>query len=313
MSYDRTTLARGRGQVTLGGQTLLSRDPITVAMIHTPVPVTTANAGQVDTLDRDRRVEITFTPVGGITSGLLGVLYGPLAKKYGQRLLGDTDAAAVVYFEAGGKSITVHNAAVTSMPELTLAAGVPPFGRMTITGLIRNTYDWADANAFYTEASASYPGDSITLSQFSWGAASAAWGATSPWDEMFSGNGWRIGFNMALTPAGPDGTTRDFICGEQRVTVTGRPIGITLADLTTKIGGRVQEAGLGNTSLRNVSDDLVVTTSGMVVTVTAADLNERLPLVGGPMEDVVGPLTWGAVRTHDTGAQVALASVAVPV
>lgn len=318
MGYDRTTVARGRGQIVMSGVTLLSEDAIKVDLVSVPVPVNAANAGEVDRLDRDRFIEVSFTPIGQINAANLALLYPILSKSYGASLLGSDDVPLDIYFEAGSKKITIHNAAVTQQPALDLRVGVNPFGPVKFTGIIRKGYSHGDAAALYTEATASYPGDAeLDLSEIKRAGVVASWGATSPWDEFYSGAGWKVSFGAELKADGPDGMTADWIVGNQKVTVSGRPKGITVAQALAQISGRFQGAAgvLGATSLNNGGDDLILTNADLYVCLYGASLNERQQLLAAPQEDAVGNLTWTSSRTITAGAvdPVALVAIEAPV
>ena len=311
MSINRNNIARGRGQVTLGGQTIFPRGEITVDFIQRTFQITKGGSTR-DTRDRDRLVEIRLTPTGRITSGLLGVFYPHLTKVYGAKALGSSDAAAVVYLEANDISYTIHNAVVFKQPDLNLQAGQTPFGELVIHGLVKNSTDPGATDSYFTEASATYPDDAaFDPSAVKAGLFTAAWGS-SPWDSFRSNDGFRVSFNTQMIPDGEDSLTRDYIVGNQAITVACRPKAITEQQLMAKIESRFQDASapLGSTSIQGASpDDLNISNDDLYFRLYNAGIASAPRLVGKPDQDIVGALTFFADRSETSGVETAVGYV----
>ena len=310
MSYARSAIKRGRGQVQLGGETLFARDQISVNWLHRSFALSTANSGNVDLRDSDRMIEIRLTPVGQITDELLAVTHPHLTKAYGAAGCGSSDAAATVYFEADDQLMTVHNAVVFQMPDLNLRGGQTAFGPMVIHGLVKNSTDPGAANSYYTLSTSSYPDDAaFDASQVGAGIFSAAWGS-SPWDAWHSDDGFRVQFGTEMVADGPDGLTRDYKVGNQTVRVTCRPKGITMAQLEAKLAARFQgtSAPIGSTSLRGNATNLNISNGDLYFRLYSADI-ETCSVVGHPMQDITGPITFGASRTQTSGVDNPVAYV----
>ena len=311
MSINRNNIARGRGQISFGGQTIFPRGEITVDFIQRTFQITKGGSAR-DTRDRDRLVEVRLTPTGQITSGLLGVFYPHLTKAYGSKALGATDSAAVVYFEANDIAYTIHNAVVYKMPDLSLKAGETAFGEIVIHGLIRNSMDPSDANAYFTEATTTYPDDAAyDPAAVKAGLFTAEWGS-SPWDSFRSDDGFRVSFNVQMASDGEDDLTRDYIVGNQAITVACRPKAITEEQLLAKIESRFQDsaAPLGSTSLQGASaDDLNVSNDDLYFRLYNAGIASAPRLIGKPDEDIVGALTFFADRSETSGVETAVGYV----
>lgn len=311
MAYSRANIKRGRGQIVFGGETLFAREAIEMNWLHRTFQVTTGNHGHVDTRDSDRLIEIRFTPVGQITADLLAVLYPHLDTAYGESALGGSDAAAVVYFEADDQAFTVHNAVIYQMPDLNLRGGQPVFGPCVIHGLVRNSYEPAANNSYYTLATTSYPDDAaFAASEVKAGIFKAAWGGSSPWSEFWSQDGFRVQFGTQMIADGPDGLTRDYRVGNQAVRVTCRPKGITVANLEAKLAARFQgtSAPIGSTSLLGNAANLNVSNSDLYFRLYSADIDTS-GLRATPTQDVTGQMVFYAARTLTAGAGTPIAYV----
>lgn len=315
MSYSRSNIKRGRGQIVFGGETLFSKTPIEVNWLQRTFKVQAANHGNVDTRDQDRLIEIKFTPAGQITADQLGVLYPHLDAAYGSKALGGSDAAAVIYFEADNQQLTVHNAVVFQQPDLNLKVGQTPFGQCTLHGLVRDTYEPNASNAYYTLAGVSYPGDAdFAATEIKAGLFKAVWGSDAPWSEFWSKDGFRVQFGTQLIADGPDGTlTRDYIVGNQVTKVTCNPKGITVAQLSAKLAGRFQGSGapLGSVSMAGATpDDLIISNSDLYFRLYKAGIDTSM-LKASPTEDVTGQMVFFADRSLTAGAGTPVAYLGV--
>ncbi len=303
---NRTELARARGLIEYDGATIFSRNSgITVNFVSETKRVPSDNHGENHELETNRFVEVLLNPLGEVED--LAVLYPHLTKTYGASACGSTDKAAVVKLDTG-EWYTLHNAIVYKQPDLNLGIGQDLFGQTVLRGLIKNQADPADDNAWYTEATAqTYPGDGeADLSLVKEGLFSAAWGA-DPWDEWWADNGFRVSFATELLPAGPDTLHSDYIMGNQTVTVTARPKGITAAQLMARINARFQGRGLGLDANPGATD-LVISNDYLYFALYGADLANP-SLIAKKTEDVLPELTWRNVRPLDSGAETAVAYV----
>lgn len=304
MAIDRTTVLSEPGLLVFGSQHIYSKEAITVELIEETQPVPTDAFGDLDERGVDRRIEIKLTPVGELEA--LAVLYPHGGLDLGASPFGSTDAAAVIY-TASGKSLTIHNAAVTTMPDLALGHKVTLFGEVTLTGLLRNEYDPNDANAYFTWAAsgASYPGDaSFSPAAIKTLGYVAAWGATAPWDEFYSEAGFSVKFNTSFESVPADGHgTIDMRLSNLVVEVTGTPVGIAFADAVAKFG--YQGSGFQLGASKAASDDLVITNQVGATALhfaLASPILKQAPARFGSKVRGVGELMWRATRTLTAGA-----------
>lgn len=304
MPIDRATILQEPGLLVFGSQHVYSQGEITVDFVEETQPIATDTFGEIDERAVDRRVEIKLTPVGEIEA--LAVLYPHAGLGLGASPFGATDSEAVIY-TASGKSLTIHNAAVTTMPNLTLGHRTTIFGEVTITGLLANSTAPSGAAAYYTWAAsgASYPGDAnFSPSAIKTLGYKAAWGASSPWDEFFSEAGFSVNFSSSFenVPADGHGTVDMRLTGLS-VEVSGIPIGVAFADVATKM--KFQGAGADLGASKALADDLIITNqvgaTALHFTLAAPTLKQAPARFGAAVRGV-GELLWRATRTITAGA-----------
>lgn len=297
-SLDRTTIITGPALVTFGGQTFWSKGDVVLKPNFPRFDIQTSRFGKVDSRFTDKMVEVSFEPDGRFTAALAAVLWPYADMDIGTSIYGSSDAALVVHGRDGIK-ITVHNAAVTQMPSIRLGVAQTIQGQVTFTGLVAKDTDPTNAAAYYTIASAAYPGDTgwaasdiLTL------AFASAWGASAPWDDFMTEAGWEISFALQLADQKADGvgTVTKTLQGLD-VTAKAIPVGPTMANLMAKMGNTQPLGG----SIQDNADDLVISATGVYVAVKNAAIIET-DLGWGNQRKRLGPTSWQANRTVTTGA-----------
>lgn len=300
---DRTTILQEPGLLVFGGAHVYSQGEIVVDFVEETKEIETDAFGPVDERAVDRRVEIKLTPVGEIES--LAVLFPHGGLLLGESPFGASDAAAVVYTPLG-KSLTVHNAAVTSMPDLALGHGKTAFGELVVTGLLRNEMSPEESSAYYTWAAsgATYPGDAgFSASAIKTLGYKGTWGS-SPWADFLTEEGFKVSFGSEFEGVPVDGHgTVDMRLKSLSVEVSATPVGIAPADVLAalKFQGGGNQLGASKAS----SDDLVI-----VNQVGGTQLHFELlkpvlkqsPLRFGASVRGVGELTWRSTRTITAGS-----------
>ena len=297
MSIDRTTILSGPGLVTYGGASLYSKGNITVDLIEELFDVDSSKFGKLDDRVSDRRIEVKFTPVGEFES--LAVLFPYAATVVGTSIYGASDSALVIN-GVDGRKLTIHNVALTGLPDITASVSETAFGEVTFTGLLANSTAPTASAAYYTEAVETYPGDSnfdptaILTSAFS-----SAWGS-SPWDDFATEEGWTISFSPTFTPKVVNGCgTVDMIFSNLEVSATAKPIGPTQAELLTARKFQGTGAGLG-VSKADGASDLIISATGQYFYVYGAILTES-PLAWASEDNRLGDCTWKATRAMASG------------
>lgn len=303
MAVDRTKIIQEPGLVSFNSQTFYSVGPISADLIERRFDITTDQFGPIDERVADRRIEIKFTPIGELEA--LSTLFPMGGLALGASLFGSSDTPLVIYTPSG-KSLTVHNAAVTTQPSVILGHDKTLFGEVTITGLIKNSTEPNAANAYYTYAAsgASYPGDAAfsaaAIKTFGY---KAAWGASSPWDEFVTESGFTLDTSASLEEVPADGHgTVDIKLASMSATITGTPVGILPTDLLSKraFQGDGNEIGARRAS----GDDLIIVNQ---LGSTAC----HVQLYGAVIQDVPlrfsgtqrgnGEVVWRATREFTAG------------
>lgn len=305
---DRTTILSGPAIVQYGGQSFWSKGDVLVEPVMKTFRPGTAHFGNLDPRPSDRRYEVSFEPAGRFTDALAAVLWPYGAMAIGTSIYGSTDSALVVWARDGTK-LTIHNAALTQMPNIRRSIEQTIQASLKFTGIIAKNKATTDADAYYTLATASYPGDAgFSQADIMTLAAPASWGGDSPWDSFYSEGGWEVSFGLQLSEQTADGYgTFDMILQGLDVTVKGVPIGPSVSDILAALKTD-QELG---TSLAS-EDDFVIASpvvGGPVVTISKAAMTKS-GFVFGAQKKRVGATEWMATRNITAGAADPLFSIA---
>lgn len=303
MAFDRTTILQEPGLLVFGEANIYSKAEIVVDFIAETAEIETDAFGPVDERDIDRRVEIRLTPVGEVEA--LAVLFPHGGLILGESPFGATDATAVIYTPSG-KSLTVHNAAVTQMPSLSLGHTETAFGEVVITGLMKKSGAPQDANAYFTyvASAATYPGDAgFDPSAIKTLGFQGTWGS-SPWADFLTESGFAVSFSTSFEGVPVDGHgTVDMRLSGLTVEVTATPVGVPLADVLTALKFQGSGNALGATKVG--ASDLIIDNQ-----VGATQLHFELlkpilkqsPARFGASVRGVGELVWRATRTITAGS-----------
>lgn len=303
MAIDRTTILQEPGLVLFNGVHFYSAGPIAANLIEETQEVESDQFGPLDERPVDRRIEIRLTPVGELEALATLFPHGGLA--LGASLYPANDAAVSI-FTPSGKSLVVHNAAITQMPSLRLGHRQTLFGELVITGLLRKSTEPNAANAYYTwtATGATYPGDAqFDPSIIKTLGYKATWGS-APWADFLTEGGFEVAFNSSLESVPADGHgTVDMRLGSLAVSVSATPLGIAPADLLT--GRKYQGAGNELGASKGSGTDLVITNQ-----LGAAQLHFHLygailqdtPLAFSGRARSVGQVQWRATRKIAAGA-----------
>lgn len=302
MAQDRTTIIHDPGQIVFGGATFYSGDsPITVELVEDQFRPVADGFGPQGVRATDRRVEVRASLAGEIESLSVLFPYGDTAM--GVDIFGASDSSCVVYGRTSGRSITIHNAAITQMPSLSLGHDRTAFGEVVITGLIANSTASDNAAAMFTEASAVYPGDTgFDPSAMKSLGQKATWGS-SPWDEFYSEGGFEVSFDLQLVPKRVDGHgTVGMSLAGLGVNVSGRPIGPTMADVLAAMDFQGSGNALGEIK---PTTNLVIQNQISGSHIYFIAYNATMSTDSHPFsasEANVGPVTWEANRSLTSGA-----------
>ena len=203
-----------------------------------------------------------------------------------------------------GVLITFLNAAVFQMPEIIGSAVNTTLGEVTFIAYLADGQDWSGTNSRFTQSANPWPGDpTFNPSNILTGEISAVWASqAAPWNLFYTKNGWRVNFEMTLTPVEVDNvgiiTHR---LSNLRVKARATPLGVQESDLQTAIYAQ------GTNSARGRS--LSTYGANLNLSAVAGNFGVKLynaALEGGPEVfsnklDRVGELSWVATRTYNSG------------
>lgn len=278
---NRASIIRGPAIITFGGQTFYTAEDIEVNPGITFGEVNTAMHGKVDSFIDDIVSEITFTPAGQWLAAHLAVLFPYTNPVIGGSIFGSSDSDVVIKTLAG-QQITYKAGAITKMPDIILSAVKPALGAVTISCIGKQDTDWDDeakravvaAQAF---ADTSFDPSKILMAPY----AAALTGASAPWDDIQTEEGWTLSFETALEPVKTDSLgTVDMTIGGVTAMAKCVPVGISESDLLAKLP-------LQGTGIRR----------GLRLSGLGADLTIQGPATGDPIVVLKNAvLTTGALR-----------------
>lgn len=141
--------------------------------------------GRVGAWEEYSLTKITARPV--VTAANLATLITKLfpytPAMVGQLIFPGTDLPAVIQTK-DGRSLTYAAAALTKMPDVTLAPSEDLFGDFELTCLMENEADAADSDSHVVEASSTYTEPTLDPLSIIAARYGFAWGASSPFDEI---------------------------------------------------------------------------------------------------------------------------------
>lgn len=305
MTIARGSINRGPGIVKLGGDAFYSDGDI----IETPNPtffdIVPSMYGPVDRRRDDFVTNIAFTPIGEWEK--LTRLYPAIfsTPDIGADIFTSSDVPLVIHSKAG-KTHTFPAGAMTKLPDIILSARRTLFGACEMTALVADNTDPTSANSRVTDATSAFGDTSFSTAAVKTQPYAAAWGASAPWDAIITESGWRVSFDVKLQPQQIDDIgTIAMVLESVRVMAKCTPVGITEAQVHTALKFQgVAEAARGS-SLRTNSADLVISASGVSVTLKNAQLVEG-PLRWGTFTLRTGEIAFVGERTESSGAFGAL-------
>jgi hypothetical protein len=298
MSIDRNTINIGPGSVTFGGQTFWSKGDIVIKNTVSRFEIVTSRFGKVDERLQDKRIVVSFEPTGRFDTSLAAVIWPYATAAIGSKVFGATDSALVINTLAGSQ-YTLHNTALTGMPDINLGVGQTIQGEIEFTGLLKNNADPSDVNSYYTIAAVAYPGDTgFDVADIITDVFSNSWPSFGAASDFHTEDGWSISLGLSLRDEMVDGLgTVDMTFQEIQVTATAIPVGPTVDDVSLAQG--INGEALG-TSVQTLSSDLVIEGAGVYVAVYNAALVES-DFGHGTDRKTLGSTDWIATRTLTLG------------
>ena len=307
MAIYRTNILRGPGTVIFStgndAQTIFDATGITADVESSSQEIPSSVSGAIDTIKTDQVGTIRLTPCGQLSDDLLALLYPYGTPTIGARVFPDADVPLTVHSVAGTK-VTFVNAALTTMPPLTLSPVKTAFGEAVFTALLGLGKKPSDANSFFTTAAAAYASGGPDPTGIVGVQYSATFGSLNILDTL---DGWTVTPEIQLEPVTTDllGTV-DYTVSGVTCTATCTPLGLTEAQLL----GALPITKDRGTSLKGAADLVITGAGGLTVTLKNATML-RGPLQWGNTTLRAGEVAFTAHRAFSQGTPGAVFSVAM--
>lgn len=303
MATSRTSIIRGPGTVTYGGQTFFDASGISAEIESATSEIPSSISGGIATIKTDQTGKVTFTPCGQLSADLLALLFPYGNPTVGSSVCGASDRPLSVHSLAGTK-VSFVNAVLSKMPEITLSPIKTAFGAAEFSAALGLAKAPGDENAFYKVETATYNSgapdpDGITGVQYA-----ATFGSLSIPDTL---EGWTVTPEVSLEPVVVDSVgTIDWTISGVSCTATCTPVGLSESQILSAL-----PVSGARGSMIGGSNDLVITgTGGLTVTLKNASL-VRGPLQWGNTTLRVGELGFTAHRSFTGGTPGPVFSVAM--
>jgi hypothetical protein len=295
--------------LTFDGASFWTRDEVIPRIAHTLQEQRASMYGPVTKTRGGRKIDIDV-PIFGLWAGLT-VLFPSaiLNPTIGSRVFGSTDKALVLHAKNQDR-LTIHNARLTGLANLRLAAGAEIFsGTARFTGLLKNNAAPTDANSFFTYDTAAFVDSGFAMTNFKGQAWTGAWGARTGFTAMQTQAGWGVDWQLTMEEDVVDGlgAVDMFITGFG-ARISSIPVGPTAAQIESNLFFQGTGAAVGS-GIHESVDDLVLTCGTASVTAKSAALIET-GFAFAPSKKRIGETVWETVRGFSTGVPQALATVA---
>ena len=305
MAINRTNILRGPGTVIFNtgndAQTIFDATGITADVESSSQEIPSSVSGAIDTIKTDQVGTIRLTPCGQLSDDLLALLYPYGTPSIGARVFPDADVPLTVHSVAGTK-VTFVNAALTTMPPLTLSPVKTSFGEAVFTALLGLGKKPSDTSSFFTTAAAAYASGGPDPTGIVGVQYAATFGSLNILDTL---DGWTVTPEIQLQPVTTDllGTV-DYTVSGVTCTATCTPLGLTEAQLL----GALPITKDRGTSLKGAADLVITGAGGLTVTLKNATML-RGPLQWGNTTLRAGEVQFTAHRAFTNGAPGAVFSV----
>jgi hypothetical protein len=298
-TFDRTTIVRGPCKITYDGATFYSKAGVVLTTTNATFDKETDAYGIVSKAKTDFQMVVEFEPVGEIES--LTVLFPHGNTAMGASIYGASDKPLVIV--SADKTYTILNAQITQMPTISCSANKTAFGSVQFTGLLKIGGDPSAIEDYYTTGAGASIGTAFNPALMITAPYVATLGALDP---FMSAEGFEISFDLSLAPVMVDGIgTVDMSMQGLGCNITCVPTGIDQLDFDTYFDSLAAGNDLASTAL-----DISTTTVGGLNFDCAAVQVTELQRNFSAADNRLGTLTMSAKRTFNTGAQVALYTVA---
>ena len=293
---DRSTLFKGPGHIIFDGTAILAADDIQVKIADVLEDVNSNGYGVIDRRRKNRRIEITCTP---LEWNNLALLFPYAALQIGESIYGDTDKTLEIVPRNGALSgLTFGNAAVTKMPTARFSATKGPLGSMTFTAIIANNADPAlDASYFSVSGVGTLP--EPDLSKIRNGIYTAHWGAgAGSLLNLGSADGIELDTDLGLEWTDIDGYgSVDANLSGLVASVKLTPVNLSLAALMGAMGGAIGASLAKKDLVIKNGATTVITVPGCQLITSEANY--------GNQQRRIGAIEFRSVRSAAVGGDLA--------
>jgi hypothetical protein len=300
------TQIAGPAIVTFNSATWYSEDDIRVSIDQKVFPVPTSMFGNVGNRIGSLPVAtISFKPAGQITTALAGKAFPYKLSDVGKTICSGT----IIIWTLAGTKYTFARGGISQLPGMRLGMSTVFDGTMEMKAVVSG--DPTTADTFVKVETAAYADTSWDDTKVPMTAYTAAYG-TSPFAEIFSLDGFKVACPISVAEKSVDryGIVDFFLTSVGPATCSFAPAGMTEANwktLTKLDGASVQLPGV---SAASGTTDLVITGTGLVVTLPKANL--RSPgLAFGTAADRLGELTFESRCIFTVGVPAAPLTITV--
>jgi hypothetical protein len=259
MSITRVALVAGPAKIVRGAYTILTRESFAVNINKPQSSVSVDAYGEIDSLDEDAIVSLSFVPDGRWTADSRALLFPYANPTIGSDPFTSADVPTVIT-DINSHVHTIKASAVTAMPSLRLSSqGTMITGNCEITGVRGTGLAWTEADSLYkiatsggTYADAGFNASDVLIQQWT-----AAWGTILA--SIPTQDGWTIDFPMSVGyhKAEDTGTVKGSILSVGAVAKC-TPVGLSTSALTDAM--LIQSTGaVRGKSARGLATDLVIT------------------------------------------------------
>jgi hypothetical protein len=318
MGIPRTTIVKGPAVILINSQYIYTQGDIEVSTRIETFMINCSIGGKIDERISNIITELTFTPVGMWTTGLLAVLFPYTNPVAGTSLFTATDVPVVIWPLNGVEKISYAAGAVTKMPSLALSAVKSAFGSMTITCIGKNTTDLSAADKRFTiTATSAFADTSLAVSSIPTVSYSIViTGGSAPWNAIRTKDGVSIDFNLGVeTVETDDEGVVDYAVKGLDITAKFIPVGVTLTELLTKLA--IQGSGMARgISLNSRSANITIAGAAVgnpSVVLNAMALKDTKQSYSDSSSKLrIGEIGFVSTRPNGTGAMFSVGVVPAP-
>jgi hypothetical protein len=291
----------GPAIITWGGQSLYSQGDIVVKKVQASWNPNSAMWGTIGKRSSGHHFEISFTPVGVLSSAQLAVLYPYTAASVGSSIYTAANVPLVIW-TAAGKKYTFTRAGLAKPPSIRLSANSTALGEVTFYAAIGLGKAYADADAFVAISAAAFTDVTFATTNIVSPGYLGTWNTYASFETE---SGFTIDVALALSPLSVDrlGVFTHKITGFE-VAVRFKPLDQTeanyllFADLNGAAVKPGQAFGVG-------SYDLTIAGTGVSCLVPACGPGEAGLAFGGAVAQP-GEITLHSTQEFAVGVPSAL-------